>query len=68
MYLILFGLMYGLVTVLGFAQGEGELLGLVAINVADNYLHLGIAAVCLVLGFASSKNALHLLVSRRDRL
>lgn len=51
-YLILFGLVYGLVTVLGFTMG-GDILGLFHANGADNYLHLGIAAVCLIVGFGS---------------
>lgn len=51
-YLILFGLIYGIVTVLGFAM-DGEVLGLFHANMADNYLHLGIAAVCLIVGFGS---------------
>ena len=53
MYLILFGLVYGLVTVLGFATGG--VLNFFTVNMADNYLHLAIAAVCLVVGFGSKK-------------
>lgn len=53
-YLILFGLVYGVITVLGFAM-DGEILGLFHANMADNYLHLGIAAVCLVVGFGSGR-------------
>lgn len=51
-YLIIFGLVYALVTVLGFAM-NGDILGLFTVNAADNYLHLVIAAVCLVVGFGS---------------
>ncbi len=54
MYLIVFGLVYGLVTILGFMSGS--ILGLFAVNTPDNYLHLAIAAACLVVGFGS-KNA-----------
>lgn len=53
-FLIVFGLVYGLVTVLGFAMG-GSILGLFHVNSADNYLHLAIAAACLVVGFGSGK-------------
>lgn len=53
-YLIIFGLVYGLVTVVGFTMG-GDILGLFHVNDADNYLHLAIAAVCLVIGFGSGK-------------
>ncbi len=53
-YLILFGLVYGAVTVIGFTMG-GSILGLFMVNAADNYLHLGIAAACLIVGFGSGK-------------
>lgn len=55
LYLIVFGLVYGLVTVLGFMSSNGSVLGLITVNSADNYLHLVIAAVCLVVGFGSKK-------------
>ena len=51
MFFIIFGIVYGLVALLGFYYGEGLLFKLVAINQADNWLHTGIAAVCLYLGF-----------------
>lgn len=53
-FLIVFGLVYGLVTVIGFTMG-GDIVGLFTVNMADNYLHLGIAAVCLIVGFGSRK-------------
>ncbi len=53
-FLIVFGLVYGLVTVIGFAMG-GDILGLFHANGADNYLHLAISAVCLIVGFGSGK-------------
>lgn len=53
-YLIVFGLIYGIVTVIGFAMG-GDILGLFHVNDADNYLHLAIAAVSLIVGFGSGK-------------
>ena len=54
MFLVVFGLVYGIVTVVGFAMG-GDILGLFHVNDADNYLHLAIAAACLVVGFGSGK-------------
>lgn len=54
LYLIVFGLVYALVTILGFVQGS-PILGLITVNAADNYLHLAIAAVCLIFGFGSKK-------------
>lgn len=50
LFFIIFGVIYGLVTILGFVQGTGMLLGLIAINPADNWLHLAITAVSLWLG------------------
>src|SRR5688500_20066069 len=38
MYLIVFGIVYGIVTVVGFVNG-GDILGLFEVNDADNYLH-----------------------------
>ncbi|HRH93347.1 MAG TPA: DUF4383 domain-containing protein, partial [Candidatus Peribacteria bacterium] len=54
MYLIVFGLIYGLVTILGFAL-NGDILGLIHVNMFDNYLHAAITAVTLVVGFGSKK-------------
>ncbi len=56
MYLIVFGLIYGLVTVLGFVM-ESPLLGLISVNMADNYLHLVIAAVSLAVGFGGARKS-----------
>jgi hypothetical protein len=53
-FLITFGLIYGLVTILGFAMG-GDIFGLLHVNGADNYLHLVFAASALVVGFGSGK-------------
>lgn len=49
-YLIVFGLVYAVVAVLGFMSGT-DVLGLITINTADNYLHTAIAAACLIVGF-----------------
>ncbi len=54
LYLIVFGLVYALVTVLGFLNVQ-PVVDLLNINQADNYLHLAIAAGCLLFGFGSSK-------------
>ncbi len=53
-FLIIFGLVYAVVTIVGFLMG-GDILGLFMVNDADNYLHLAIAASCLVVGFGSGK-------------
>jgi hypothetical protein len=59
-YFRIFGLVYGLVAVMGFlAGGDTMLLGLISNNMADTWLHVGIAAVSLILGFmpASAETA-----------
>jgi hypothetical protein len=59
MYFRIFGLVYGLVAVMGFFVGDGMLLGLISNNTAVTWLHVGIAAVSLILGFmpASAETA-----------
>ena len=52
-YFRIFGVVYAAVAVLGF-MNPGEhtmLLGLISNNTADTWLHVGIAAVSLILGF-----------------
>lgn len=50
LYFQVFGVVYGLVTVVGFIQGT-TVLGLIGVNLADNLLHLVITAVALYAGF-----------------
>lgn len=52
LYFQVFGVVYALVTLLGFIQGD-NVLGLLPVNVADNLLHLAITAAALYLGFAA---------------
>ena len=57
LYFQVFGVVYALVTVLGFVVGDGgEILGLLPVNLADNLLHLVIAASSLYLGFGMVAN------------
>lgn len=51
-----FGVIYGLVTILGFVVPSFT-SKLLAVNPADNYLHLVLAVVFLLLGFASKPAA-----------
>lgn len=51
-YFRVFGVVYGLVAILGFYAGNGLLLGLISNNTADTWLHVAIALVSLALGFA----------------
>lgn len=49
-----FGVVYALVTVLGFIAGDGgSVLGLIPVNTADNFLHLLLAVAFLYLGFGT---------------
>ena len=55
-YAGVFGLVYGLVTVLGFVQGT-SVLGLVTVNAADNFLHTAIAVASLGVYFLSGNKS-----------
>jgi hypothetical protein len=57
LYFQIFGIVYGLVAALGFYQGDGHLLGLISNNMADVWLHVGIAVVSLILGFGVRERA-----------
>ena len=50
LYFQVFGVVYGLVTILGLLGG-GTVLGLIMVNMADNALHLLIAVAALYAGF-----------------
>ncbi len=55
LFLIVFGLVYGAVAVIGFTM-SGSILGMFTVNMADNYLHTAIALVCLAVGFGSKQS------------
>ncbi len=48
--LLLIGVIYGVVAVLGFVMQEEMLFGLIHVNDADRYLHVGLAVVLLAAG------------------
>src|SRR5678815_1114241 len=50
LYFRIFGSVYALVTIVGFVQKD-TVLGLFDINMADNWLHLGLAVAILGIGF-----------------
>lgn len=52
-YFQVFGVVYALVAVLGFVSGEQPILGVLANNTADTWLHVVIAVTALALGFGS---------------
>lgn len=49
-FALILGIVYGLVTILGFLAGDGKILGLIATNGADNILHLLLTIVFLIVG------------------
>ena len=51
MFFKIFGVVYALVAVLGFFAGDQPLLGIIAHNMADMWLHVVIALVTLWIGF-----------------
>ena len=51
MFFRIFGTVYALVAVLGFAKGDGYLLGLISNNMPDVWLHVALAVVMLIIGF-----------------
>lgn len=51
LYARVFGLVYGLVAVLGFLMPGDMILGLFEANMADAFLHVALAAVLLYVGF-----------------
>jgi len=54
LFAIGYGVVYVLVTILGFIVGDGGLLlSIIPINTADNLLHLAIAASGIAIGLAS---------------
>ena len=50
-YFRAFGVVYALVAVLGFFSGPNDVLGFIANNGADNWLHMAIALTALALGY-----------------
>lgn len=58
MYFQIFGVVYALITILGFFSSDGTILGLITNNTADTILHLVIAVVALYFGFASKEDTM----------
>ena len=58
MFSIGYGVVYVLVTILGFAVGDGGLLlSIIPINTADNVLHLAVAVSGIAIGLSSASVA-----------
>lgn len=50
MFALVLGIVYALVTVLGFLGDGDKILGLISYNSADNWLHLLLAVIFLIFG------------------
>ena len=59
LYFQVFGIVYGLVTLLGIFAGDNALLGILAHNVADIFLHALITAAALYFGFGTPRDDAH---------
>ena len=57
MYFKVFGVVYAIVAVVGLLQGD-SVLGLIAVNMADNALHLIVAAAALWAGFGMKNESM----------
>jgi hypothetical protein len=63
-FFLIFGVVYGLITILGFLtgttpgliEGSGKMLGLITFNGADNIFHLLVTIVFLVIGLKKTDN------------
>ena len=52
----IFGLVYALVAILGFLKPAGPVLWIISNNMADVWLHVGLAVTMLFLGFGLKSN------------
>lgn len=61
MVLIVFGVVYALIGVVGFiaigTEGMGKVLGFLHVNGADNFLHVGLGLVILLAGIATRRTS-----------
>ncbi|HEX3099390.1 MAG TPA: DUF4383 domain-containing protein [Patescibacteria group bacterium] len=53
-FALVLGVIFALLTILGFMTGNGNMLGLIANNMADTVLHLVLAVIFLFLGLKKS--------------
>jgi hypothetical protein len=60
-FMILFGLVYLALGVIGYLsfgkEGMGKVLGILHVNAADNYLHMGLGIVILLAGIITRRIA-----------
>jgi len=62
LYFQVFGIVYALVTVVGFIQGD-NVLGLIMTNTADHVLHLVLAVALLWVGFGMKEEGGEVMMS-----
>ena len=55
LYLQIFGVIYGILAIIGFVYSGDLGFMMLHVNTADNFLHLAIAVVALYFGFAFKK-------------
>lgn len=53
----LFGVIYAIVAVLGFMNGDKPILGLISSSMNNTWLHVVLAVVMLAIGFGTPKQA-----------
>jgi hypothetical protein len=60
-FMILFGLVYLALGIIGFLsfgkEGMGKVLGILHVNAADNYLHMALGIVILLAGIATRRTS-----------
>jgi hypothetical protein len=60
-FMVLFGLVYLALGVIGYLnfgkEGMGKVLGILHVNAADNYLHIGLGLVILLVGATTRRIA-----------
>jgi hypothetical protein len=60
-FMILFGLVYLALGIIGFLsfgkEGMGKVLGILHVNAADNYLHMALGIVVLLAGIATRRTS-----------
>ncbi len=57
LFFAIFGIVWVIVAIVGFMHGDQNILGLIANNPANSWLHLAIGIVALFLGFGVKKSA-----------
>lgn len=56
-FAVVLGVVYALVTILGFVLTDGNIFGLIMANMADNLLHLVLAVVLLAVGLGGRSHS-----------